>query len=249
MSALEQNLAQLCTECKRERADFRAGRTKASPACVELFRRAFAQDTAAWNAIFGDVFAQDIKQFVQAAYQEYVAIRGFAPFALEDAVQETTLAFWRYAPQDLLDSGQLEPIVVYLKKCAKSGVALAARRNREQTIPLTQLAGEEEQSGTDESTASPRKIKHPVQTSFEELLVERQVMIDELRKLVTVDPEPQQAEVVVIECFLNELPPRELPNLHPQLFTKTGEVNTVLQRIRRRAEKQPYFRRLLGNET
>ena len=146
MSNLDHNLAELYTEGKRERADFRAGRTKASPACVELFRRAFANEHEAWNAIFDNVFAQDIRQYVQAARQEYIASRGFAPFDLEDAEQETRIAFLKYAPNapTLLDSGLLEPIIVYLKKCAKSGVALAARRNRTQTISLAQLTGEEE---------------------------------------------------------------------------------------------------------
>ncbi len=250
MSNSDHNLTQLCTECQRERADFRAGKTKASPACVELFRRAFAGDHGAWNAIFDEVFTQDIKQYVQAARQEYIAMRGFAPFDLEDAEQETRITFWRYAPNaaTLLEGSELGKIIEYLKKCAKSGVALAARRNREQTIPLAQLAGEEETEKAGEEASAQQKTRHPAQVGFEEPLLARQALLDELRKLVTIDPEPQQAEVVVIECFLNELPPRDLPALHPQLFAKTGDVNTVLQRIRRRAEKQPYFRKLLGDE-
>jgi len=247
MTPLNANLTQLCSECQRERADFRAGKTRASPACVELVRRAFANDHAAWNAIFDRVFAQEIRQYVQAAHQAAMTQHGFAAFDPDDAEQETRLAFWRYAPQaaTLLESGQLEPIMAYLKKCAKSGAALAARRNRHAEASLTQLAGEEDHSGVDEAEA-PKHIPRPLQdTTFEQQLVERQTLVDELRKLVTVDPEPQQAEAVVLECFLNELPPRELLALYPTLFREVGAINTVLQRIRRRAKNQPYFQRLL----
>jgi hypothetical protein len=248
MSKVDYNLTQLCGECQGERADFRAGKTRVSPACVELFRRAFANDQAAWNAIFDQVFAQDIRQYVQAVHQEYIAQRGFAPFDPEDAEQETRVAFWRYAPQaaTLLDSGQLEPIIAYLKKCAKSGAALAARRNRRQEVSLSRLAREEDNPSV-EAGETTKQLPHPWQDAqFEQQLIERQTLLDELRKLVTVDPEPQQAEVVVIECFLNELPPRELLTLYPTLFAEIGAINTVLQRIRRRAKNQLYFQRMLS---
>ena len=100
MVNLDDNLTQLCSECQRERADFRAGKTRVSPACVELFRRAIANDHAAWNAIFDQVFAQEIHQYVQAFHQEYITQRGFAPFDREDAEQEVNAAFsgnWNYS--------------------------------------------------------------------------------------------------------------------------------------------------------
>ncbi len=244
------DLDQLCKQATRERADFRAGKTTTSPACVELFRRAFANDPPAWEVIFGEVFAQDIKQYVQAAHREYIIHMGSAPFAIEDAEQETRMAFWRYAPKaaTLLDSGLLEPIMVYLKKCAKSGAAQAARLNRHETVPLSSLAGEEE-AQADETHSHAYKIQHAAEASFDTLLIERQELLDELHKLVKVDPEAEMAETVVIECFLNELPPRDLPDLHPKYFQEIGTVNTILQRIRRRAAKQPYFQQLLRPHT
>jgi len=244
------NLSQLCSECQRERADFRSGKRRDSPACVELFRRAFANDHAAWNAIFDQVFAQEIRQYVQAVHQEYITQRGFALFDREDAEQETRMAFWRYAPQapTLLESGQLEPIIVYLKKCAKSGAALAARRNRREEASLAQLPGEEDGRDTDDQATLKQRVKPLQDARFEAQLIDRQTLVDELRKLVTVDPEPQLAEAVVIECFINELPPRDLLTLHPMLFREIGAVNTILQRIRRRAKNQPYFQRLLRDD-
>lgn len=246
---LDADLPHLCNECRRERADFRAGKTRASPACVELFRRAFANDRLAWNAIFGEIFAQEIRQYVRNAQQAYTAHAGFAPFDLDDAEQETRMAFWLYAAraENLLASGQLEPIMAYLKSCAKTGVGKAARRNRQTAIPLSQLSGQEENS-TNEPT--PTKSDGAiVDTQFEEQLVARQTMLDELRKLVTVDPEPQQAEAIVIDCFLNETPPRDLLTLHPTLFADITIVNQALQRIRRRANNQLYFQRLLQRQT
>jgi len=176
---------------------------------------------------------------------------GFAPFDIEDAEQETRMAFWRYAPKatTLLDSGLLEPIMVYLKKCAKSGAAQAARRNRQETVPLSSLAGEEEEAKTDETHRHTYKMQHPADASFDTVLIERQELLNELHKLIKVDPEAALAETVVIECFLNGLPPRDLPNVHPNHFQEVDTVNIILQRIRRRAAKQPYFQQLLRRHT
>lgn len=248
MTNLDADLPELCRACRRERAEFRAGKTRASPACVELFRRAFANDRPAWNAIFGEIFAQEIRHYVQNAQQAYCAQYGLSPFDLDDAEQETRLAFWLYGSKatNLLASGQLEPILAYLKTCAKTGVAKAARRHRQDTIALSQLPGQQDAAtdATDEPTTAATSGDNSSDRRFEAELVERQTMLDELRKLVTVDPEPQQAEAVVIDCFLNETPPRELLTLHPTLFADVTTINKVLQRIRRRASSQLYFQRL-----
>lgn len=248
MIYVDLGLTQLCQECQRERADFRAGKTRASPACVELFRRAFANERTAWDALFGQIFEQEIRQYIQAAQQAYIAQYGFTPFDLDDAEQEMRMAFWRYAPraENLLASGQLEPIMAYLKTCAKTGAAKAARRSRQEALSLSQLPGQQDDPATDDSTTQQPHGREIAAAEFEDAFVERQTMLDELRKLVTVDPEPQLAEAVVIDCFLNELPPRDLLSLHPTLFQDVGMVNAVLQRIRRRAKNQLYFQRLLA---
>ena len=53
------DLATLIQSCRQEREAFIKSGETSSPACIELFRRAFAGEEAAWEAIFRQVF-QDL---------------------------------------------------------------------------------------------------------------------------------------------------------------------------------------------
>lgn len=61
------DLQELVRQCQTERRAFIRHGERASPACVELVRRAFAGDHPAWEAIFSQVFTDDIRRLIEAA--------------------------------------------------------------------------------------------------------------------------------------------------------------------------------------
>ena len=244
------DLQALVRQCQAERQAFLRRGERASPACVELVRRAFAGDQAAWTALFSDVFLHDLHRLITAAarrYQEQTG-RAFGTEELADALQETQLAFWRYAPQapTLLQSGDLDPIIAYLKKCVMSAVSTVARKLPPLgEVGLSEMAGSEDEpnSAVDESLG--RKWETPLQRNFAEEWVNVHEIVETLTKLLQTDLERRIAD----ECFLNGMAPREFLADYADLLPgetepkKLANLNQALKRIRLRAEKSPTFQK------
>ncbi len=244
------DLQELVRQCLIERQAFFQRGERASPACVALFRRAFARDELAWDAIFTQVFPHEIRRYIQAAAQcrKDQAFANFSPADLEDAVQETQFAFYHCAPEapTLLDSGELAPIITYLKKCAMRGVATVARKLPRNEETLAAIAGEDDNDNTDANAPPGRKYAMPVAPAFTETIADVGAILDELNKILQTDLE----RLIAQECFLNATPPRELvadyahrfPGVDPE--AKLKYLNQALKRIRLRAEKSPSFQNL-----
>ena len=245
------DLQELVRQSQAERIAFIRHGEVASPACVELFRRAFADDRLAWEAIFAQVFPQEIRRYIQAAARSRQA-QGVAPFSpadLEDAVQEAQLAFYHYAPKapTLLASGDLAPIIAYLKTCTMSAVATVARKLPPPAeAPLSALAGEDNDDGAAENTGFGGKLPLSTLDDFTVTMTNVGAILAELQKILQTDVE----RLIAQECFLNDTPPRELVVDHAHLFpggdteAKLKYLNQALKRIRLRAEKSPTFQNL-----
>jgi len=244
------DLQDLVRQCQIERQAFFQRGERASPACVALFRRAFADDRLAWAAIFTQVFAHEIRRYIQAAAtcRQNQTYANFSPADLEDAVQETQFAFYRCAPKapTLLDIGDLAPIIAYLKKCAMSGVATVARKLPRHEETLSTIAGEDTDDSGDANVATGRKYVMPVAPAFTETIVDVGAILAELNKILQTDEE----RLIAQECFLNATPPRELVADYAHLLpgvdaeAKLKYLNQALKRIRLRAEKSPSFQNL-----
>lgn len=239
------SLAPLIHECRQERATFLKTGEQRSPACVELFRRAFAGDEAAWAAIFQQVFQVEIQRWVEAAAK----VRQLSTEDVAEAIQETHLAFWRYAPQapTLLQSGDLAPIIAYLQKCVMSAVSAVARKLPPlEEVALEHLLGAEDATDAGSEGTPVRKWAPPPQRTFAEEWVNLHEIIEELKKILQDDLE----RLIAQECFLNGAAPREFLADYAHLLPgdderkKLANLNQALKRIRLRAEKSPTFQQL-----
>ena len=235
------DLATLRQRCRQEREAFIKRGETSSPACVELFRRAFAGEEAAWEAIFYQVFQPEIRRWVAAAAR----VRNLTADDVEEAIQETHLAFWRYAPQapTLLQSGDLDPIITYLKKCVMSAVTTVTRRlPPPEEVALMDLGGNEDDAQPDDGATKPR-WQLPSQRSATEEWENVDEIVGGLKKILQSDLE----RLIAQECLLNGTPPREfLTDYADQLpgesdSKKLANLNQALKRIRLRAEKAPMF--------
>ncbi len=236
------DLQELVRQCQAERQAFYRQGERLSPACLALFRRAFAGDQLAWEAIFTQIFHEELHRWVTAAGN----VRHFTPADVEEALQETRSAFAHYAPHapTLLDSGDLDPVIAYLKKCVMTGVGRVGRKLQPLTnVALTEIAGEEEGEASETQEQPSRKFATPAERSFTESLDNVRVILDELAKILQTDLERHIAQ----ECFLNGTPPREFIVDYGALLAgdtekqKLATLNQALKRIRLRAEKSPTF--------
>jgi hypothetical protein len=243
MVAPMDDLATLLHACRQEREDFLKRGETSSPACVELFRRAFAGEEAAWDAILRQIFQPEIRRWVEAAAR----VRNLSADDVEEAIQETHLAFWRYAPKapTLLQSGDLDPIIAYLKKCVMSAVTTVARRLPPlEEVALADLAGQEDATHPDEPATRP-KWRLPVERTTTETWENVQEIVDELKKILQSDLE----RLIAQECLLNGTPPREFLADYADWLPgetdakKLANLNQALKRIRLRAEKSPTFQK------
>lgn len=240
------DLQALVRQGQAERQAFLRWGERASPACVELVRRAFAGEQAAWAALFTEVFQHDLLRLLEAAARRYQEQTGtvFGAEELADALQETQLAFWRYAPQapTLLQSGELDPIIAYLKKCVMSAVSTVARKLPPPSeVGLSGLAGTEEEHDPFADERPGRKWQAPPQRNFAEEWGNVHELVEALSKILQNDLERRIAN----ECFLNGMAPREFLVDYADLVPgendakKLANLNQALKRIRLRAEKSP----------
>ena len=233
--------SELIRRCLDERKSFATTGESYSPACVELFRLAFAGDEVAWEAIFAEVFRREVYSFVVAAAR----VRRFSPEDIEDAIQKTRLAFWHYAPKTatLAKVDDLAPLIAYLKKCAMSAVALVARKLPPDSYALNEIRGEEADDSSDGGQTTKRSALLPNRPSFSDEYDRLSTLIEGVRKLLHTDLERLVAE----EVFLNDTPPRELILDYPDRFegntseAKLKHANQVLQTLRRRLKQSPVF--------
>lgn len=232
------NLPDLIQRCLAERQAFYTTRASRSPACVTLFRHAFVGDEAAWQAIFTQVFAKEIRAWVEAAART----GGLSAEDKADAIQDAQLAFYRAAPKapTLLDSGDLAPILDYLKKCAMSATLRVARKLPPVAVSWAELAGEE----PDELASVPsthRVARLPVQPTLIEEREAMRMLIAEVEKCLDTDLKRLVAQMV----FLDDTPPREVLADYSDRFqgdtqvAKLKQLNQILQTVRRCLKQAP----------
>lgn len=202
----------LSTLCKQERQDFYRDRTTDSPACLELFRRAFAQDQEAWEKII-DGFKPQLTRWVKSWFQLFTLVEP------DDLVQDAFLSFYRYAPQkpQLLNTSSLGPVIKYLYLCTKSA-ALQLKRKHEGLTAFVDL--EEHAEISDPGDLIEQTMVRTVLQPF----VERWVGT----------PEEQ---IIFSLYFEYNYKPQEIFAAHHQVFQNYNEVAKILQRLIRRMRK------------
>jgi DNA-directed RNA polymerase specialized sigma24 family protein len=119
----------LCKRCGAERKDFKSSVSKSSPACAELFRRAFQKekgvllDQAAWTCLehhFRLQLSNGIRRFYETSDLQDI----------EDAVQEGWFAFVEAAPSGLVSGDKINAIVSYLQECVINAYRMERRSQK-----------------------------------------------------------------------------------------------------------------------
>jgi DNA-directed RNA polymerase specialized sigma24 family protein len=204
--ALEkQLLAKVIAGCQQERSSYRHTGIGASPACVEVFRRAFAGNQEAWAA-------------VQATFEHQVRkwIGRQAVVDPDDAVQEAFLAFFRYAPAhaSLVSGVTLGPIIDYLHHCTKTSVLQILRRERRHAL----------------NVYFNETLDLPSASAADISAEQRLDLVERLQQLLNTEEER-----IVFQCrFVCNLKPQEIQKRYPGRFADVADVYVIVRRITNR---------------
>jgi hypothetical protein len=117
------HLDEVIARCREERGAYHSTGARASPWCMELFRRAFARDQDAWAALRA-TFEPLIRAWIgKQRTVEY-----------DDVLQETFLAFAHYAPThpDLVAGDEPDRVLGFLRRCAKTALLTLLRRHHDE---------------------------------------------------------------------------------------------------------------------
>jgi len=207
----------IINECQRERKIFREKGIQASPACVELFRRAFNSDQSAWEGI-NENFAPLIRNWI--GVQNLVEP--------EDVIQDAFLQFFRYAPEksSLVATDQLGPLLAYLRQTTKKSLLMAMRKEKKR----------KQQVSVDSVASIFASSKDNTETDLRISLGER---IDSLL-------EDDKERLVFHSRFILNIGPKDIYSDHSDQFTDYNEVATIIQRLTRRLRKDPIILDLKG---
>jgi hypothetical protein len=209
---LEQHdLGEIVAGCREERSAYRRDHLRASPCCMELFRRAFAHDQAAWQAI-QTAFDPLVRAWIGAQRQ----------VEPEDVIQETFLAFARYAPNhlDLLAGDEIDRILGFLRRCAKTALLTLLRRTH------------------DDADLDSQSLAVP---AYDDGAI-RAAVRERLKELLATEEE-RRVFFLRFEC---DLKPQQIVAAYSQLFPDAAALYDIIQRITRRLRKDPGLRELYG---
>jgi DNA-directed RNA polymerase specialized sigma24 family protein len=203
MSLAHLDLETLARRCLDERT---LAPGAASPASVELFRRAFAADQAAW-ALLQTLFEPLMRSWI--GVQQHVEA--------DDVLQEAYLLFYRFAPQraELLAAGTTGPLLSYLRKTTKTALLLLLRKQRQ---PQHMDSLKQELPGL-------------VYDDHAMLTIE---LRESIRPRISAAVHTPQEQIIFHLYFEQELKPREILARHNDLFPDISSINTIIQRLARR---------------
>ncbi|MEZ4730478.1 MAG: hypothetical protein R3E79_25410 [Caldilineaceae bacterium] len=211
----------ICAFCQMEREAFLSQKETKSPACVELFQRAFHTNEA--NAVW-----ECLKELFEPLLFGW--IRKQTRFEVEDAVQETWLNFYKGTVHKFVirDSNHLEPILAFLKRCVLT--VLAQRGRNAPPIPPGSLDHIAELLPDPNDALEQASLRADLERHMTNLF-EQDQFTEEERLLFRLK-------------FELRLKPREIMADYPQFAGDYDKLEYDLQRVTRRAVKYPGFRDL-----
>ena len=220
MNKLSVNTSELIQMSLQERRDFLQADEKSSPACVELFRRAFDGDEEAWSGVY-KIFKPLMKGWIGIP-------NNIDP---EDVIQDAFISFSHYAPHNfsLLATESLSPILSYLKRCVQSTLVDILRRSKGQSI-------------ADLDGLMPDELS-------DYNIIEQSNSIIAMRERLSELLKDYEERLIFHLRFEYNMPPREIMAQYPGTFENYQEVATIIQRLTRRLRQDPIIRELRGVST
>jgi DNA-directed RNA polymerase specialized sigma24 family protein len=214
---VNQKLGVICQQCTDERKRYFQEKRAPSPACVELFRRAFAIEAPedAWHCL---------KTLFDPLLISWS--KGQSRFEVEDVVQESWLSFYRGAVGkfQIRDQEQLEPILDYLRTCTKNVIAQWMRK----------------------APPGPTKLAETLQEPLD-VIEQTQLRVDLERyvaEFLTQDHFTEEDRQLFTLKFFLHLKPREIQADYPHLAADYEQLENALQKITRRVSNYADFHNL-----
>ena len=212
-----QNLSDICQQCKDERKSYFQENQLVSPACVELFRRAFAIKAPedAWHCL---------KMLFEPLLISWG--KGQSRFEVEDVVQESWLSFYRgtVGKFQIRDQEQLEPILDYLRTCTKNVIAQWMRK----------------------APPGPTNLAETLQEPLD-VIEQAQLRVDLDRyvaEFLAQDHFTEADRLLFTLKFILHLKPREIQADYPHLAAGYEQLENALQKITRRVSNYADFQNL-----
>lgn len=208
------SVPEVLSHCQHERTVYRQEQVTASPACVELFRRAFAGDQEAWAAVH-TAFAPLVRAWVGVQQR----------LEPDDVLQEAFIAFARFAPNhpQLVMNDELGRVLAFLKQCTKTALLMILRKLK---------------SGPDiveDDVAEQATPRHDI-TAVEDRLA----LYERIHQLLNTDEE----RLVFTCRFVYDMKPQAILATHSHRFADMQQLNTVIQRIVRRLRQDDELKQL-----
>jgi RNA polymerase sigma factor (sigma-70 family) len=211
-------LPELIVLCWKERERYHLKLSKGrSPACAELFRRAFAGEQDAWSMVF-IIFRPLVRSWLSnQIFSEET----------DDLLQDAFLSFSRYAPSrpHLLTDDDLSRVLSYLRACAQSSLSSYWRKHR---LTITEI---------DIEDANDVPADEDISNQVELMIM--------LRKRLQELIETEDEEVVLRYYFGEGMKPREIIEKHNCTMDSVEQVYSIIQRLTRRIRKDNTIRELI----
>jgi hypothetical protein len=207
----QRQLDEVIAGCREERSAYRRADVATSPWCIELFRRAFARDQDAWAAL-----CTTFEPLVRAWVGKQRLVEP------DDVLQETFLAFARYAPNhpDMVAGEELDRVLAFLRSCAKTALLNLLRQQH------------------DEEDLDQQVVPAPSQGDVEI----REAVRERLHVLLETEDE-RRVFFLRFECGLK---PQQIVERYRQQFPDLAALYDLIQRITRRLRKDTTIRALYG---
>ena len=215
-------LADLVRCCQRERDSFSKSGERSSPCCMNLLRRAFADDQDAWYHVI-EIFQPLIRQWIQRVCVKFPDL--IDEHDRTEAADDAWLKLKKGVDRQshLLQGDDLGTPLAYLKKCAERAMLSLLRRKhkgREQSADNTQYPDRSNELSDPET---------------------RIALSQRLEKV------PSEDELIVIEyIFLKGYKPQELLELFPERFPDVNRIYQIRQNVIRRLRNDPVVRDVAG---
>ncbi len=217
------SLADLAHCCQRERVSFSESGERSSPCCMNLLRKAFADDQDAWYYVV-EIFQPLIRRWIQRVcirFPDLIDEHDQTEVA-DDALLKLKKGVDRQS--HLLQGDDLAKPLAYLKKCAeRSMLSLSRRKRKERELPA-------------DNTQYP---DHSNELSDPETRI---ALSQRLEKILS------EEEAIVIEYIYRKgCKPQELLELFLKHFPDVGRIYQIKQNVIRRLRNDPVIRDISGH--
>lgn len=208
--------------------------------CLEVFRRAVQDhDERAWAFVYTTYSTEEFlgEHYVLKWVRSWLHGRHGAvirnAFTEEEIVQETWLRFAGSEAAKSFSFETMSQLMSYLRRLVNNFIMDVARRRAPQVI----------EASTEQEATHVEQLLRAVPdgaSGVDHIMAETESLEELLQQIGHQIITNENEWLVFRSYFLDQLPPRKLYGLYPDLFTP-GEVEVIRTRLARRLRKSPFI--------